>query len=141
DAVRTARQRCWRYDWVVDIDIKGFFDSRGWKRWVEQEAGVPHRTADHYIALARAIAKGLRRAMRNLAALSRALNTSLSLSTLTPSGCHSLGHQRATTSRSPSSRALGSSLPLPADFAERSAPPVLFQLVMESLCLGRCLDN
>ena len=27
DAVRTARQRCWRYDWVVDIDIKGFFDS------------------------------------------------------------------------------------------------------------------
>lgn len=27
DAVRTARQRCWRYDWVVDIDIKGFFDT------------------------------------------------------------------------------------------------------------------
>src|ERR1700730_6020592 len=27
DAVRTTRQRCWRYDWVVDIDIKGFFDS------------------------------------------------------------------------------------------------------------------
>jgi RNA-directed DNA polymerase len=27
DAVRTARQRCWRFDWVVDIDIKGFFDS------------------------------------------------------------------------------------------------------------------
>ena len=27
DAVQTARQRCWRYDWVVDIDIKGFFDS------------------------------------------------------------------------------------------------------------------
>ncbi len=27
DAVRTARQRCWRYDWVVDLDIKGFFDS------------------------------------------------------------------------------------------------------------------
>ena len=27
DAIRTARQRCWRYDWVVDIDIKGFFDS------------------------------------------------------------------------------------------------------------------
>ena len=24
DAVRTARQRCWRHDWVVDIDIKGF---------------------------------------------------------------------------------------------------------------------
>ena len=27
DAVRSARQRCWRHDWVVDIDIKGFFDN------------------------------------------------------------------------------------------------------------------
>ena len=27
DAVRTARRRCWQYDWVVDIDIKGFFDN------------------------------------------------------------------------------------------------------------------
>ena len=27
DAVGQARQRCWRFDWVVDIDIKGFFDS------------------------------------------------------------------------------------------------------------------
>ncbi len=27
DAVRTARQRCWRYHWVLDIDIKGFFDN------------------------------------------------------------------------------------------------------------------
>ena len=26
DAVRTARQRCWRYDWVLDLDIKGFLD-------------------------------------------------------------------------------------------------------------------
>ena len=24
---RTCRQRCWRYDWVVDLDIKGFFDN------------------------------------------------------------------------------------------------------------------
>jgi group II intron reverse transcriptase/maturase len=31
DAVRTARQRCWRYDWVLDIDIKGFFDSIDWE--------------------------------------------------------------------------------------------------------------
>lgn len=30
DAVRTARVRCWRYDWVVDLDIKGFFDSIDW---------------------------------------------------------------------------------------------------------------
>ena len=27
DAVGQARQRCWRYDWVVDLDIKGFFDN------------------------------------------------------------------------------------------------------------------
>jgi RNA-directed DNA polymerase len=26
DAVRTARERCWRYDWVLDLDIKGFLD-------------------------------------------------------------------------------------------------------------------
>jgi len=30
DAVRTARQRCWRYDWVLDIDVKGYFDSIDW---------------------------------------------------------------------------------------------------------------
>lgn len=27
DAVGQARHRCWRYDWVVDLDIKGFFDN------------------------------------------------------------------------------------------------------------------
>src|ERR1700745_1217248 len=27
DAVGRARQRCWLYDWVVDLDIKGFFDN------------------------------------------------------------------------------------------------------------------
>ena len=27
EAVAQARQRCWRNDWVVDIDIKGFFDN------------------------------------------------------------------------------------------------------------------
>jgi RNA-directed DNA polymerase len=30
DAVRSARERCWRYDWIVDLDIKGFFDSIDW---------------------------------------------------------------------------------------------------------------
>src|ERR1700747_1621042 len=24
DAVRTARERCWRSDWVLDLDLKGF---------------------------------------------------------------------------------------------------------------------
>ena len=27
DAVATARKRCWQFDWVIDLDIKGFFDS------------------------------------------------------------------------------------------------------------------
>ena len=26
-AVATARQRCWKSDWVIDLDIKGFFDN------------------------------------------------------------------------------------------------------------------
>ena len=26
DAVGVARQRCWRYAWVLDIDIQSFFD-------------------------------------------------------------------------------------------------------------------
>ena len=30
DAVRKARQRCWRYDWVLDIDVKSYFDSIDW---------------------------------------------------------------------------------------------------------------
>ncbi len=27
EAVRKAREKCWRYDWVIDLDIKGFFDN------------------------------------------------------------------------------------------------------------------
>ena len=27
EAVGVARKRCWRYDWVVDVDIKGFFEN------------------------------------------------------------------------------------------------------------------
>ncbi len=31
DALRQTRQRCWRYDWVLDIDVKGYFDSIDWE--------------------------------------------------------------------------------------------------------------
>jgi group II intron reverse transcriptase/maturase len=31
DAVRQTRQRCWRYDFVLDIDVKGYFDSIDWE--------------------------------------------------------------------------------------------------------------
>jgi RNA-directed DNA polymerase len=27
DALATCRARCWRYDWVLDLDLKSFFDS------------------------------------------------------------------------------------------------------------------
>jgi group II intron reverse transcriptase/maturase len=31
DAVGTARQRCWRYDWVLDLDVRSYFDSIDWE--------------------------------------------------------------------------------------------------------------
>lgn len=30
-ALEVARRRCWRYDWVLDLDVKGFFDNIDWK--------------------------------------------------------------------------------------------------------------
>ena len=27
EAIGTARKRCWKYNWVIDMDIKGFFDN------------------------------------------------------------------------------------------------------------------
>lgn len=30
DAVRVCRERCWKKDWVVDLDVKAFFDSVPW---------------------------------------------------------------------------------------------------------------
>ena len=30
DAVRQAHRRCWRYDWVLDLDVKAYFDSIDW---------------------------------------------------------------------------------------------------------------
>jgi group II intron reverse transcriptase/maturase len=27
EAIGRARERCWKYDWVLDLDIKGFFDN------------------------------------------------------------------------------------------------------------------
>ena len=31
DALRVARKQCWKHDWVLDLDIKGFFDNLDWK--------------------------------------------------------------------------------------------------------------
>jgi RNA-directed DNA polymerase len=30
DAVGVCRQRCWKYDWVIDLDVAKFFDSVRW---------------------------------------------------------------------------------------------------------------
>src|SRR4030095_6647878 len=30
DAIAACRQRCWRYDWVIDLDVQKFFDSVRW---------------------------------------------------------------------------------------------------------------
>jgi retron-type reverse transcriptase len=31
DALRVARNQCWRHDWVLDIDVRSYFDSIDWK--------------------------------------------------------------------------------------------------------------
>jgi RNA-directed DNA polymerase len=30
DAVEVCRQRCWKRDWVIDLDIQKFFDTVAW---------------------------------------------------------------------------------------------------------------
>ena len=27
DAIETTRKRCWRYDYVIELDVKGLFDN------------------------------------------------------------------------------------------------------------------
>jgi group II intron reverse transcriptase/maturase len=48
DAVRQARQRCWRYDWVLDIDVKGYFDSIDWELLLK---AVRHHTDCPWVLL------------------------------------------------------------------------------------------
>jgi hypothetical protein len=48
DAVRQARQRCWRYDWVLDIDVKAYFDSIDWERSLK---AVRHHTDCPWVLL------------------------------------------------------------------------------------------
>jgi len=35
DAVAVCRRRCWEYDWVVDLDVRKFFDSVPWELLVK----------------------------------------------------------------------------------------------------------
>src|SRR3984893_17626673 len=35
DAVRKCRERCWKYDWVIDLDVRKFFDTVPWDLMVK----------------------------------------------------------------------------------------------------------
>ena len=48
DAVAVARKRCWRADWVIDLDIKGFFDAL---RHDLVERAVAHHTDSPWVRL------------------------------------------------------------------------------------------
>lgn len=48
DAVGKARERCWRYDWVIDLDIKSFFDSISHEL---VERAVAHHTQSPWVRL------------------------------------------------------------------------------------------
>jgi RNA-directed DNA polymerase len=59
DAVASCRERCWRYDWVVEFDIRGFFDSVPWDKVVKAvEAHTDARWVVLYVR--RWLAAGLR---------------------------------------------------------------------------------
>jgi RNA-directed DNA polymerase len=48
DAVGVCRRRCWRADWVIDLDIKAFFDSVPWDLILR---AVEHHTDQKWIWL------------------------------------------------------------------------------------------
>ena len=48
DAVGTCRQRCWRSDWVIDMDIRAFFDTVPWDLVLK---AVAHHTDERWILL------------------------------------------------------------------------------------------
>ena len=48
DAVGTCRQRCWRSNWVIDMDIRAFFDTVPWNLVVR---AVAHHTDQRWILL------------------------------------------------------------------------------------------
>jgi RNA-directed DNA polymerase len=48
DAVGKCRERCWKYDWVIDLDVQRFFDTVPWDRIV---AAVEANTALPWVIL------------------------------------------------------------------------------------------
>ena len=47
-AVETCRQRCWKKDWVIDLDVAKFFDSVSWELIVK---AVETHTDDRWVVL------------------------------------------------------------------------------------------
>jgi RNA-directed DNA polymerase len=59
DAVESCRRRCWKYDWVVEFDIRAFFDTVPWDKVVKAvEAHTDARWVVLYVR--RWLAAGLR---------------------------------------------------------------------------------
>lgn len=48
DAVTTCRRRCWKHDWVIDLDIQKFFDSVPWELMLK---AVAHHTDQRWVLL------------------------------------------------------------------------------------------
>ena len=48
DALATARERCWEQDWVLDLDIRAFFDSVPHDLLLK---AVAHHTDEHWVLL------------------------------------------------------------------------------------------
>jgi RNA-directed DNA polymerase len=48
DAVGACRRRCWKADWVIDLDIKAFFDSVPWDLILK---AVEHHTDQKWVLL------------------------------------------------------------------------------------------
>lgn len=48
DALAACRQRCWKFDWVVDLDVKGFFDSVDHELMLK---AVAHHTDQKWVLL------------------------------------------------------------------------------------------
>ena len=43
-----CRERCWKYDWVIDLDVQKFFDTVPWERII---AAVETNTAVPWVIL------------------------------------------------------------------------------------------
>ena len=48
DALQKTRQRCWRFDWVLDIDVQSYFDSIDWELLLK---AVRHHTDCPWVLL------------------------------------------------------------------------------------------